>query len=1006
MVPKISAQLLSQSLLIGTFVLISIGNAIASEIPIENLNIEKRTNSVGVIAKTQPSFSDVSGHWAQVYIEALASRGFLAGYPGNTKYYPDRPVTRTEFAAIVSKAFKPLSKRKGEEFLDVLKSDWGYQVIQNTYRGNFLDGYPGNVFQPNQHIPRVQALVSLTAGLDLKPQDRKILSFYQDADTIPDFAVNATVATTEQQIVVNSPNLNLLHPNREATRAEVAAFIHQALVKTGAISPINPTPNTVVVIPTSSPTGSNSSGKPPASGASTTPTTPGIATVINNPPTKEKPPIHLVVDSPEFTIPVDPLDVYTPNPNLTPPSKQNTSSSQGEYVVDNEPPANQWQTFLNDQPSSKIVAFQPIEANTGVTNPNTNPPVPVDDRTWTTEKLNKNNVPVAGNNQPGAVITGVRVEHNIPLDQYTKGMAITVSSRIWNASGQKGSVNIYLKKGDGQYVNSSNPSYTVPGKGFIVAGQSIKIPSSQNNLTELKTVLYLPYSAIDLPSGRHQNLILQSQIQLPVALANDEKYQLDLNISSSAIAPAGQFFIPETNSSSPGGSLPQAEAYLINGFFGCCTPNKVYQVLTAPKGQDTGIFKTPERPNGFKGLGIPTAVGNWDDLYSEKVGLTVRTDNKFRSQMRTRLRQGNPNVPLILIGHSFGADSLLQVAQCEAGNDSACPPNHISLGRVEGRKVLFLGVIDGVEFGGKRTRRTVPNNVDYLFNRWTDEPSRAGAAAGGAAGGFGVAGPGGALIAGVVAGTAGIPVNSGANGKLRCEAKQCEDQDKQGIAREWDNKPKTNKCDWFELTCREKQKRVDHGGLPSDERVQYQMLEALTKLLATPTLSLDGTNPPRNTKPQGNAYLPPDITLNVNLRLQTCNAGKFSGINVPPRVASISLDKKIDLGLSKVENRQISYSLSQRPSEECYIRKVNEGLFIIDISRDALRNYLNLPKGTSISFLSFTGVNGFRGDDIMLNYPTYITERTVANSKFTILVKPQGGTPYEVERTIFVTRQD
>jgi S-layer homology domain len=80
MVPKISAQLFSKFLLTGTFALMPICNAIASEIPTENLKVENHTNISGVIAKTQPSFSDVSGHWAQVYIEALASRGFLAGY--------------------------------------------------------------------------------------------------------------------------------------------------------------------------------------------------------------------------------------------------------------------------------------------------------------------------------------------------------------------------------------------------------------------------------------------------------------------------------------------------------------------------------------------------------------------------------------------------------------------------------------------------------------------------------------------------------------------------------------------------------------------------------------------------------------------------------------------------------------------------------------------------------------------------------------------------------------
>jgi hypothetical protein len=203
------------------------------------------------VAQTPLSFSDVSGHWAQPYIEALANQGFLAGYPRDTKYYPDKPITRAEYASILEKAFNPPIKREQKSFTDVPRRHWGYQAIQTAYRGGFLDGYPGNIFQPNQNIPREQVLVSLAAGLGLEPRDPNVLAFYSDSSAISDFATNAVVATTEQQIVVNYPTLNQLNPNRVTTRAEVAAFIHQALVEKGTIPPINPPPSTVVIAPVS-----------------------------------------------------------------------------------------------------------------------------------------------------------------------------------------------------------------------------------------------------------------------------------------------------------------------------------------------------------------------------------------------------------------------------------------------------------------------------------------------------------------------------------------------------------------------------------------------------------------------------------------------------------------------------------------------------------------------------------------------------------------------------------
>ena len=56
---------------------------------------------------------------------------------------------------------------------------------------------------------------------------------YSDSSQIPNYAVPAIAAATERRMVVNYPNLDRLEPNRTATRAEVAAFIYQALVYSG-----------------------------------------------------------------------------------------------------------------------------------------------------------------------------------------------------------------------------------------------------------------------------------------------------------------------------------------------------------------------------------------------------------------------------------------------------------------------------------------------------------------------------------------------------------------------------------------------------------------------------------------------------------------------------------------------------------------------------------------------------------------------------------------------------
>ena len=65
-----------------------------------------------------------------------------------------------------------------------------------------------------------------------------MLSRYTDGSAIPSWATGFVAASTGRQVVVNYPTLNLLNPNREATRAEVAAIVYQAMVNAGKVSAI------------------------------------------------------------------------------------------------------------------------------------------------------------------------------------------------------------------------------------------------------------------------------------------------------------------------------------------------------------------------------------------------------------------------------------------------------------------------------------------------------------------------------------------------------------------------------------------------------------------------------------------------------------------------------------------------------------------------------------------------------------------------------------------------
>lgn len=189
-------------------------------------------------ALAQAKFSDVQGYWVQPCIEQLAQKQMISGYQDGT-FKPAAPVTRAEFASMVSGAFPQATEvRKDAKFVDVPTKYWANDAISKAYKTGFLSGYPGGVFKPNEKIPRSQVLVSLASGLKYAPAQpvaTTLNAAFADFGAIPDYARDAIAAATEKQLVVNYPNVKTLNPNQMASRAEVAAFLCQAIGTSGLV---------------------------------------------------------------------------------------------------------------------------------------------------------------------------------------------------------------------------------------------------------------------------------------------------------------------------------------------------------------------------------------------------------------------------------------------------------------------------------------------------------------------------------------------------------------------------------------------------------------------------------------------------------------------------------------------------------------------------------------------------------------------------------------------------
>ncbi|MFP4219086.1 MAG: S-layer homology domain-containing protein [Phormidium sp.] len=192
-------------------------------------------------AEVEPSppgeLQDITGHWAEGFIEDLFEREVISGV-GNRRFLPDAPLTRASFAAILAKAFEVPSVREPQVFLDVSAGFWGYSAIRKANQMGFMAGFPNGSFRPEDSVTRTQAWVAIVNGLGLAPQaDMEVLSFYGDRKQIPSYAQTAIAQATVAELVANYPNRRRLRPQASMTRAEVAVTVYQALVQLGKVPP-------------------------------------------------------------------------------------------------------------------------------------------------------------------------------------------------------------------------------------------------------------------------------------------------------------------------------------------------------------------------------------------------------------------------------------------------------------------------------------------------------------------------------------------------------------------------------------------------------------------------------------------------------------------------------------------------------------------------------------------------------------------------------------------------
>ncbi|GAB1544498.1 hypothetical protein NUACC21_71740 [Scytonema sp. NUACC21] len=215
--------------------------------PISQQNLIPKPKPIPIFTPTPKELTDIKNHWAEIFIQELFKLEIVVGFhnlcfaqqQSYRTFKPDATITRAQYAAMLVKAFNPPVKRQAIEFQDVPGQFWAYKAIQKAYEGQFLSTFSENFFRPNFNIQKLEIILSLVNGLELSIDTVTSNNVYSDWDKIPETAKREIVIATQKRIIVNFPNSKYLNPNRDATRAEVAAMVYQALVDAGKVEAID-----------------------------------------------------------------------------------------------------------------------------------------------------------------------------------------------------------------------------------------------------------------------------------------------------------------------------------------------------------------------------------------------------------------------------------------------------------------------------------------------------------------------------------------------------------------------------------------------------------------------------------------------------------------------------------------------------------------------------------------------------------------------------------------------
>lgn len=199
------------------------GKVFKLSIPTEDgMTVKLDASAELILVDDAKDFADTNNHWAEDAIDFVTARGLYNGTSATT-FAPDGSMTRAMLAKVLHNLESNPDFTAQKLFTDLPNGHWAEDAIYWAAEKGIVGGYTNGAFGVDDAITREQLAVMLWryAGC---PESTHDLSRFEDIGNISSYALEA-LAWANEHGIVNGIGNNLISPQGQATRAQVATML-------------------------------------------------------------------------------------------------------------------------------------------------------------------------------------------------------------------------------------------------------------------------------------------------------------------------------------------------------------------------------------------------------------------------------------------------------------------------------------------------------------------------------------------------------------------------------------------------------------------------------------------------------------------------------------------------------------------------------------------------------------------------------------------------------------